>query len=261
MDTLLPLVLFGLVLGMRHATDPDHVIAMSTIITRYRSLRLAGLAGAFWGVGHTVTVALVGVFIIFFEVEIPPRLGLAMEFSVALMLILLGVLNLSGVMRWATEKLTPEHEHPEGAVIPAGEGHVHLHVHAHYHSHDTALAGLGGALGRLGWFQALRPLVIGMVHGLAGSAAVALLVLTTIHERSLAFAYLLVFSLGVMAGMAAVTTLMGLPFVTTSRKLESFNRGLVYASGVLSLAFGLWLAYQVGMVDGLFGPNPQWEPA
>lgn len=261
MESLLALAAFGLVLGMRHATDPDHVIAMSTLVARYRSLRLAGFAGALWGLGHTATVALVGLFIIFFKVEIPPRLGLAMEFGVALMLIGLGIMNLTGVLRWVTEKLTPEHEHPQGEVLPAGDSHVHLHVHAHYHSHTAALGELGRLFARLGWFQSLRPLLVGMVHGLAGSAAVALLVLTTIEDATLAYLYLFVFSFGVMVGMAAVTTLMGLPFVSTAKHLGAFNKALVYASGALSLAFGLWLGYEIVVENGLFSPEPQWEPA
>lgn len=260
MEALLALVGFGLILGMRHATDPDHVIAMSTLVTRFKSLRLAGVAGALWGVGHTITVAIVGVFIIFLEVEIPSRLGLGLEFAVALMLIALGISNLTGLMQRLTEKLTPEHEHPESAVVPAGEGHVHLHTHAHYHSHATVLSGLGGLFWKMGWYQSLRPLLIGMVHGLAGSAAVALLVLTTIDDRTLAFAYLFVFSFGVMVGMAAVTTLMSLPLVVTSARLAAFNRAFVYASGVLSLAFGLWMGYEIVVEGGLFGPEPHWEP-
>jgi high-affinity nickel permease len=94
---------------MRHATDPDHVIAVSTIVSRERSLSKAMLIGTLWGLGHTITIVLVGAAIILFNVVIPPRIGLTMEFAVGLMLILLGVLNLSGVTKWMSEKFSPAH--------------------------------------------------------------------------------------------------------------------------------------------------------
>ena len=102
----------GLLLGMRHSTDPDHVVAVSTIVSKQRSIRQAGLIGTIWGLGHTLTIFAVGSLIILFGVVIPPRLGLSMEFSVALMLILLGVLNLTGVMQRLTAYLTPN-AHPQ----------------------------------------------------------------------------------------------------------------------------------------------------
>ena len=107
MTTLLAVIALGFFLGMRHATDPDHVIAVTTIVARQRDLRHAAWIGALWGVGHTVTILLVGAAIILFSIVIPPRIGLTMELGVGLMLILLGVLNLTGMMRWITEVLTP----------------------------------------------------------------------------------------------------------------------------------------------------------
>src|SRR5271155_5348519 len=118
MITLLSIIVLGFFLGMRHATDPDHVIAVTTIVSRQRSMTHAALIGALWGVGHTITIFLVGSAIILFGVVIPPRLGLSMELSVGLMLILLGVLNLSGMMRWITENFTPMNS----------EQHAHSHV-------------------------------------------------------------------------------------------------------------------------------------
>src|ERR1700688_2081426 len=108
MVTLLSIIALGFFLGMRHATDPDHVIAVTTIVSRQRSIRNAALMGVLWGLGHTITILAVGSAIILFGIVIPPRLGLTMELSVGLMLILLGVLNLSGFTRWITEQFTPE---------------------------------------------------------------------------------------------------------------------------------------------------------
>src|SRR6266446_3499471 len=103
---------------MRHATDPDHVIAITTIVSRQRRVDAAALIGVLWGMGHTVTIVTVGGAIILFGVVIPPRLGLTMEFSVAVMLILLGILTVAGVMRWTTGTPPPVHvhDHEHGAA-------------------------------------------------------------------------------------------------------------------------------------------------
>src|SRR6202165_4629353 len=107
MITLFSIIALGFFLGMRHATDPDHVIAVTTIVSRQRSVRHAALIGALWGVGHTITIFIVGSAIILFGLVIPPRVGLTMELSVGLMLVLLGILNLSGIIHWITETFPP----------------------------------------------------------------------------------------------------------------------------------------------------------
>ncbi|HEX2222068.1 MAG TPA: high-affinity nickel-transport family protein [Candidatus Limnocylindria bacterium] len=265
MAQLFALAGFGFLLGMRHATDADHVIAVTTILNRSRRFAHTTLIGALWGLGHTITVVLVGVGIIVFKVVIPPLVGLAMEFAVALMLILLGVLNLTGGLRHITERFTPPaplHGHPhEHAHAHDGE-EPHRHEHAHLHGHGTnrALAS-GGVVASLGWYQLLRPVAVGLVHGLAGSAAVALLVLSTIADPAAALLYLVIFCVGVAAGMAILTTVIGLPFLVSSARSDAINRWLTIGSGVLSLAFGLYLAYQIGFVDGLFTGDFHWEPA
>ena len=131
----LTILSIGFFLSMRHATDPDHVIAVSTIVSRERSITKAALIGILWGCGHTLTIALVGAAIILFGLVIPPRVGLIMEFFVGLMLILLGVLNLSGAMKWLSERFSPSHPRVVGQ-------HAHLHqhgeaLHVHWHSHSS----------------------------------------------------------------------------------------------------------------------------
>ena len=116
-------------------------------------------------------------------------------------------------------------------------------------------------LATFGWYQLLRPLAVGLVHGLAGSAAIALLVLAGISDTGLAMIYLVIFCAGVAAGMAILTTVIGLPFLVSRTRSERINRWLTVGSGVLSLAFGIYLAYQIGVVDGLFTGNFHWEPA
>jgi high-affinity nickel-transport protein len=262
----LPIVVLGLILGMRHATDPDHVIAVATIVSRQRSPWSGPLIGILWGIGHTVTIMLVGSAIIVFGVVIPPRVGLALEFSVALMLILLGVLSLTGRLQRVTAMLSAGRG-ANGGVHAHHHSHsdyVHIHPHGHQpesHGHpetQTPLWRMDRVLGALGAYQALRPLIVGVVHGLAGSAAVALLVLATIRDPAWAIAYLLLFGLGTIAGMMVITAAIGLPFAYTASRFATVHRYLGLASGVLSLAFGLFLAYQIGVGDGLFSSAPQW---
>jgi high-affinity nickel-transport protein len=258
---LLTVVLLGFFLGMRHATDADHVIAVTTIVSRQRSVLGAALVGMLWGVGHTLTILLVGGAIVAFGVVIPPRLGLGMEFGVALMLMALGLLALAGPLRALRWAAAGGHSHPH-----AHGDYVHTHPHEHTpgtHGHEesgTPQARLDRWLGGLGLYQAVRPVVVGLVHGLAGSAAVALLVLASIRDPWWAVVYLLVFGLGTIAGMGLVTVAVALPFAYTAARSAAFHRALATASGVLSLAFGLFLAYQIGVVDGLFGADPRWSP-
>jgi len=204
------LLLLGFVLGMRHATDADHVVAVTTIVSDRPSLWNATAIGALWGIGHTVTILLVGGAIVVFRLAIPPRLGLAMEFAVALMLIILGALNLSGQRGRAT----------------------------------TSTA---------------RPVIVGFVHGLAGSAFVALLVVAAVPGPWLGLGYLALFGLGTIAGMALITMTIAIPSTLAARRFGLMQRALRLASGVASVVFGLFLAGQ-GISAGLFSALPQWSP-
>jgi ABC-type nickel/cobalt efflux system permease component RcnA len=274
MITLLSIIALGFFLGMRHATDPDHVIAITTIVSRQRSIRHAALIGILWGMGHTITIFLVGSAIILFGVVIPPRLGLTMELSVGLMLILLGVFNLAGFTRWISETLTPS---DAGSNVQSGphplHAHSHLHgdyIHAHPHQHEpekhghaedaTPIGGMDRLFGQLGLYQAVRPVAVGLVHGLAGSAAVALLVLTTIRDPRWAIAYLLVFGVGTIAGMMLITAAIALPFKYSQMRFARLNRGLAVASGLISIAFGIFIVYKMGYVNGIFTNHPNWIP-
>jgi cytochrome c biogenesis protein CcdA len=268
MTNLLDIGVLGFVVGMRHATDADHVIAVTTIVSRHRSTASAALIGALWGVGHTLTILGVGAGIILLGWVIPPRVGLSLELSVGLMLIVLGLTNLSGVLHQVTERVTPAADRP--ATIHA---HPHSHgdyVHSHAHGHqpeahphrpeETPLGRLDRWLGGLGLYQAVRPLAVGVVHGLAGSAAVALLVLTTIGDSAWALLYLLLFGAGTIAGMMLITAAMAWPLARAGSRFARLPHRLRVASGVVSLVAGLALAYQIGFVDGLFGAQPSWTP-
>jgi high-affinity nickel-transport protein len=209
----LSLPLLGFLLGVRHALDPDHVVAMSTIASRSPTLRRAVLVGAIWGMGHTLTIVAVGGAIIGLKVTISPRLGLAMEFAVALMLVALGAYNLFLARR-----------------------------------------------GELTEPSTARPFLVGMVHGLAGSAAVALLVLAAVDSALWAMGYLLLFGAGTVGGMAVATTAIALPAAMAAARVAAARRWLTAASGALSLLFGLALAYTLGGPGGLFSDAPRWTP-
>jgi high-affinity nickel-transport protein len=264
----LAVVALGFFLGMRHATDADHVIAVTTIVTRHRTTAGAAIIGALWGVGHTLTILAVGAGIVLLGWVIPPRLGLSLELSVGAMLILLGLMNLTGILQRVTEAITPPGPEP-GRVHAHAHAHgdyVHIHVHghqpeAHPHRPDrTPLARLDRLLGGLGLYHVLRPLIVGMVHGLAGSAAVALLVLATIGESGWAVIYLLVFGVGTIGGMMLITAALAWPMQGATGRFSGFPRAVRIASGVVSLVVGLAIAYQIGVVDGLFGADPRWSP-
>ncbi|MCW5624239.1 MAG: hypothetical protein KIT73_05940 [Burkholderiales bacterium] len=292
----LPFLAFGFVLGMRHATDADHVVAVSTIVGRSQTIRSAAMIGATWGIGHTLTILVVGGAIVLLNLVIPPRVGLAMEFAVALMLIVLGILTLTGWLDRASRALavvadrarataapeyravpTTGHRHGLFGLHPPGgadaHAHVHIHgdyVHTHRHGHvpdshghaedATPPARLDRWFGELTLYQWLRPLVIGIVHGLAGSAASALMLVAEIHSGLGALLYLLLFGAGTVAGMMLITGLIAIPFAASARRLPRLNDTLRIASGVLSLCFGLWLAWNIGFVDGLFAADPRWDP-
>ncbi|MBB5055630.1 ABC-type nickel/cobalt efflux system permease component RcnA [Granulicella aggregans] len=234
------IVALGLVLGMRHSTDPDHVVAVSTIVSRERSVKQGAIIGMMWGFGHTLTIFIVGAAIILFNLTIPPRIGLSMEMAVAAMLILLGVLNLTGVLRRLTERFTPA---PKNDVLMDGAA--------------PSSGAIGRLVSRFGYYHLLRPLAIGLVHGLAGSAAVALLVLSMIHSPAWAIAYLVIFGLGTVAGMMLMTTVMAIPVALTT---NGSMKVLTTASGLVSVCFGLFLVYHLGFVDGLFTSHVHWTP-
>ena len=269
MLSLFSIIALGFFLGMRHATDPDHVIAVTTIVSREKRIWTSAWIGVFWGIGHTLTIFAIGTAIVVFDLVIPPRLGLSMELSVGVMLIVLGAINVLSFVRGlpAPEEQVPT---PGGQLgTEAVHSHVHAHgdyVHTHPHMHSperhphseqqTPVARLDRMLLRFRPYRPIRPLIIGIVHGMAGSAAVALLVLTTVRNPRWAVAYLLVFGLGTIAGMMLITMSIGSAFRLISG--GQFFRRLALASGLLSIGFGLLVAYQIVAVSGLLSANPHW---
>jgi len=197
---------------MRHATDPDHIVAVTTIVTRERSVAKAAGVGAVWGIGHTITLLIVGGAIIGFKVAMNARLGLSLELCVAIMLIVLGLLNLFNVRARTSD------------------------------------------------ISATRPFLVGVVHGLAGSAGAALLIVPLIDDPRWAAIYLLTFGLGTIVGMALITLTIAFPSLLAAAHLPNFQRSLRIASGAVSLVFGLYLAHKIGFRDGLFTTEARWTP-
>jgi hypothetical protein len=264
-------ILLGLLLGMRHATDPDHVVAVTAILSRERRFAAALRIGVIWGLGHTATVLAVGVAIIIFKVAIPTRIGLAMEFAVAIVLILLGLNAAANLARRLFSRARPESRAPVvHSHSHAHKGRFHSHPHVHPAGGATTEASADLHMDHLmveaqpASFAAQRPMLrsfaVGLVHGLAGSAAIALLVLSAIPSTVWATAYLAIFCVGVIIGMGLITTAIGLPFVFALQRMSNLHRVMVSGAGLLSFGFGLFLALQIGVGDHLFGAAPIWIP-
>jgi ABC-type nickel/cobalt efflux system permease component RcnA len=231
--TLLTTLLLGLTLGVEHALDADHVVAVSTILSQNRHPLKAALVGAYWGIGHTLTLLLVGMAVIFLKLRIPNQLALSMEFMVGVVLFVLGVQIL-----WKyRQKQVRAHLHDHTSEAPS---HEHFHSHAgetgHRHAHLA---------------HQHKSLAVGMLHGLAGSAALMLLVPSSIQAPIEGVAYILIFGLGSILGMMGVSTLIGLPFALSAERLVPFNRAIQLAAGLAIVGLGIIMMINTGFVEGI----------
>ena len=230
----------GFVLGLRHAFDSDHVVAVWTIVSEHKSVRRSSLVGALWGLGHTTSLLAVGVAVIALKLSIPGRMALWMEFGVGVMLVLLGVKAIYKALG-----LSRIHMHLHGHQ-GHGRGHVHIHLHrpgeehVHHHRH---LLGVGA-----------QPFCIGLIHGLAGSAALMILILGTIPSAIAALLYVAMFGLGSVGGMLVMSSLISLPFVLSAKRFHTLGKGLQLVVGLLSAFFGFFLVWQRVFQEHLLGP-------
>jgi sulfite exporter TauE/SafE len=223
----------GLVLGLKHAFDSDHLIAVSSIVARERSPWRSLWIGLFWGLGHTLTLLVIGALVLALDLRISPPVELSFECAVGVVLIVLGLSTLYDCRRRRVH--VHPHEHGNAA-------HVHFHAHA-----DSAAHGHAHPL-RLG----AKPFLVGMVHGLAGSAALILLVLTAVPSAALGLMYLAIFGCGAILGMGAVSLLMGVVFSFATNRIHETSRVLRLTVGSVSAAFGAWIVIDIGFVRGLF---------
>lgn len=232
----------GLVFGLKHATEVDHVVAVSTIVSQHKNVLHSALVGALWGAGHSASLLLIAAIVLTLRVAIPETVSGWLELGVAIMIIGLGISALRRALQKNTEVHVHQHSHN-------GLSHTHVHFHENETRHEPAAHSQHShAVSRLGW----KPVLIGMMHGLAGSGALTLLVLTQISSSSVGFLYVATFGVGSIAGMLLMSGLIGLPFALTSRKLTHAHQKLQTVAAVLSICFGIWYAYNAGPLAGLF---------
>ena len=249
MDPVLSAVLLGFMLGLQHATDPDHIVAVATIVSRERRFSAGARIGLWWGVGHTVTLAVAGTIVIALNAGVPDRVAAGLELVVAAMLVMLGVVRLRealrGIVAVAPDRRLADHDHGRqrqgvwGSLVvgpPPSMVHTH-HGEAHVHPSAALLGAWREESRRVG----VRALLVGAVHGMAGTAAVALLVLATLHTVASAAIYLLVFGLGTIAGMTALTAAMAYPVARLAR-LRWMRDAMAVVSGAAAIIFGCWYA-------------------
>jgi ABC-type nickel/cobalt efflux system permease component RcnA len=241
MDSAFPLLALGFALGLKHATEADHLVAVTTVVSEQRSLWRSAAVGGLWGLGHTAALFAAGGLLIALRVTIPEGLARALELAVALMIVLLGTRILYLVLRRRRDVHVHAHAHDGG----------HVHTHLHFHEREDAHAAAephapshARHRGLWGW----RPFAVGVVHGLAGSAGLTLMILADVvmrgGSRLLGVAYLLLFGLGSVGGMLLMSTLIGLPFVLTAARFRRVDTPVRLAAGTLSVVFGLYYAWQ-----------------
>ena len=230
------LLTFGFVTGLQHATEADHVTAVATLVSKNKKLSKASLLGALWGVGHTFTLFMVGLAVLLLAISIPTKLALSLEFGVGIMLIVLGL----SVIRSAKNKrfvdmffgiFAAKHMHPH-----AHGNKIHMHPHSHdgEHSHDH------------------KSIIVGMIHGIAGSGALMLVVLSTVDSVVNGLAYIALFGIGSIVGMLAISTVIGLPFVFTAKRFGRINKYISIVAALVSIGLGVSIMYEIGMLEQLF---------
>ena len=230
----LAILSIGLVFGLKHATEVDHVVAVSTIVSQHKNVLHSALVGALWGAGHTASLLVIAVIVLSLRVAIPERVSDWLEFGVAVMIVCLGITALRRALRKNPDVHVHQHNHD-------GLSHTHVHFHEQETRHAPAShSHHSHAVSRLGW----KPVLIGMMHGLAGSGALTLLVLTQISSSVMGFLCVATFGIGSIVGMLLMSALIGLPFALTSRKLTHVHQGIQTLAAVLSICFGIWYAYE-----------------
>lgn len=220
------MLLFGFVAGIKHSIETDHIAAVSTIVARSKKVSSAVFAGSWWGIGHTIALFVLGCAVLLFGIVIPDRIGTSLELLVGIMLVVLGAINIkTGIL---------EHTHLHRHKHNGNPEHIHLHIHTegsspHDHKHEHRS------------FGRIRAISIGTIHGLAGSAALTLLILSTIKSVPLGLLYIVLFGAGTIVGMSVFSLIISLPLLLASHKFKRFQYYSVILSGGLSIIIGLLL--------------------
>lgn len=235
------ILLLGFVTGLRHSIEADHVAAvLSVVASNHKNIKRASLLGAIWGLGHTTSLFIAGLVVLLLTVNISETTSNRLEFGVGIMLLFLGVTTFTG---WSIGKFFKGLRHHKKSSTSLSHTHIHSHqgdvVHSHGHVHDREHG------------HGHKSLIIGMVHGLAGSGALLLIVLSTINSVPLGLAYIAIFGVGSIGGMAGVSTLMGIPFVKLSNSAK-ISMALRYVAAITTLAIGAGLIYELVWIEQIF---------
>ncbi len=221
----------GFLLGLRHALDTDHLAAVSTVLAERPSLLASGAVGLWWGIGHTLTLLVVGSVVLAWGLHIPAQFEMIAESGVALLLIVLGG-TLAGKLyreRWHVHS----HQHD-------GEQHVHFHSHQRQEGH-----------GHRHWMaDSIRPLCIGMAHGLAGSAALMLMILATTTDMTSGLLSILIFGIGSIIGMMMIGLTISIPVIYSRSLNQRLFRGVQGVASLASISVGLWMLVSLTMSTG-----------
>jgi len=235
-ETTIGILFIGFFIGLKHAIEADHVAAVSTIVSERKNLLSSAIVGGVWGLGHTISLLLAGVFVLLLNIQISERAERILEFCVGIMLVFLGLNVLQKIIRGGTLHF---HSHEHGTRT-----HAHPHIHKQNHEHDEEHTHHGFSLSP-------RPLIVGMIHGLAGSAALMLALIPTIHSRAVGLLYITIFGVGSIVGMMLMSFLVGLPLHFTATKFNRMNLVLRCIAGLLSVGLGLFIVYEKGFSEGL----------
>ena len=237
------ILLLGLVTGLRHSIEADHVAAvLSVVASNRKNIKHASMLGAIWGLGHTTSLFVAGLVVMLLAVNISDTISNRLEFGVGIMLVFLGVTTFTG---WSIGKFFKGLRRRKWSSSSSSSSHDHIHhhqdnvVHSHRHVHDDEHG------------HGHKSLIIGMIHGMAGSGALLLIVLSTINSIPLGLAYIAIFGAGSIGGMAGISTLMGIPFVKLSNSAK-ISMALRYAAAITTLAIGAGLIYDLVWIDQIF---------
>jgi sulfite exporter TauE/SafE len=228
-ESTIGILLIGFLIGLKHATEADHLAAVSTIVTEKKNLLGSVIVGGVWGLGHTISLLVAGVFVLLLNFQISERTESILEFCVGIMLLFLG---LNVIQKIARGRKLHFHTHEHG-------GHAHAHPHTHGHENDEAHTHHGFPLSP-------RPLIIGLIHGLAGSAALMLALIPTIHSRLIGLLYIFIFGIGSIGGMMLMSLIVSLPLYFTASRFNPINFLLRFTAGLISVGLGLWIVYEKG---------------
>ncbi|PCI06762.1 MAG: urease accessory protein [Gammaproteobacteria bacterium] len=230
---MLSLLFIGLLIGMRHALEADHVAAVASLATTTNSLKSAVKHGAVWGLGHTITLFIIGSIVIFTDSVMPENMAMGLEFAVGIMLVILGIDVIRRMLRDKVHFHTHKHNN--------AQQHFHAHKHAnekahnlkkHEHKHSSKFP--------------VKALFIGIMHGMAGSAALILLTLQTVTSPWTGMLYMLLFGIGSIAGMAILSVIIAIPLKHSATGLTWLNNGLQGFIGFATIIIGAVLIYDIG---------------